>query len=329
VDVLTYSLIAAGVFCGLILGWFIRHKLLKRHLTQARTKQEELRTLNLTIEQELSALRQKLIQFSGKQEKISSQLEIEKTKKLDIEENTKKIDTLQTKYDQITEDNEALHEQINYYESEQSSYQKYREQAHLKIKQLSEEKKQLQALISQLQKEKSENTRYQYKPGSMPVVQHVDKEEWKNIQKEQEEGVDEKDKTSKLKERQSKSTDRVNTREEEPEIQEIVNDEPAEPSPQQNLFPPEKSTADVSLQQTMTDEQQVIVLSPSPPKPKPKPIRDTAKPPYDPFSELAGSVKKRKKTRKGKKKKPSTVRIDTSSSDIITSFKKELGLPDK
>lgn len=73
--------------------------------------------------------------------------------------------------------------------------------------------------------------------------------------------------------------------------------------------------------------------SPPPPEPRPAPSRepvDAAEKAVEPAEDKDGPktpAQKRKKLRK--KKRPSTVRVDITSSDIIDSFKRELGLPDK
>ncbi|MCD4655276.1 hypothetical protein K8T06_15245 [bacterium] len=353
-EIITYSFIAAGIVGGLIFGWFIRHKVLNRHLMLSRTKLEEMRALQMNVEHELSTLRQKLIKHSGNQEKLTSQTENTITNNVNTEKTLKKLDALQHSYEQVSEDNEVLQEQINYFEAEKSSNQRFRKQVQAKIDHVSKENKQLRSMISNLKKEKSKAIQYKHSPGKMPQVQRVDPKEWQKLQKQQAEKTNdtfEKDQTSKIDAKQSKSTDRVKTRESVQIQKPTMNDpkppaaeyfEPeidVEPSPQQELFPePEPEENDAAFLQTVSDEQPIveIIQKPEPPKPKPIPTRESVASfsknqhkKADPFSELNPEKLTRKRRCKPKKKKPSTVRIDTSSSDIINSFKKELGLPGK
>lgn len=265
-EVLTYVLGAAGLIGGLLLGWILRHNLLRRHLSQSRKQLEEVRSLQMTAEHELSNLRQKLIQENDSREKLSSAVKEAQNVSLDTQEKLKALDDIQAKIEQIQEDNEVLQEQIAYLESEKMSLKKSNDAFNDKLKTSSSENSQLRAVIKDLQAEKERLQNIPRRPGTgIPRVRRVDPEEWKDIQKQQESQESEKDSTSRIK--QTKSTDRFKSKEKsiqgettgfQPKVkpEDISSpDDEQEAVPQGNLFP-----------------EVTPVQTPPPPEPIPEPI---------------------------------------------------------
>ncbi|MBN1296757.1 hypothetical protein JXA80_08240 [bacterium] len=208
---MVYMLGAAGLVGGLGLGWFIRHSLLNRQLNQSRKQLEEVRALQLNVEHELSSLRQKIIQQSGHQEKLSSEIEKAQSK---THERSREFDELKSRIDQLSEDNETLQEQITYLESERTSYQQYREQTATQIETISSENLILKERIESLQNRRPPETPAPTAFGGLPRVRRINPEEYRELSRQEASETirSEKDETSRLKTNQSKSTDRVNKR---------------------------------------------------------------------------------------------------------------------
>ncbi len=324
----------AGLVGGVLVGWFLRHKILDRQLFQTRKQLNEMRALQMNLEHEVSAVRQKLIQQEDSQSNMRSMVEESGVSQKKAEEASLKLEEMQEQMASLQQDNDELEEQIAYLEAEKSNLQKFREQSQEKMQQIAVENRQLREMISELQRTSAAGSIGGKRPEVVPAVRRIPTPEGTadSSERRQTDGIKGQPSTSRIKTRQGEATDRVKTRE-SGEVTADREQEDGERRPQEKtsaitIRPVDPSSeTDAGNQASGTDVPELKVDS-DPEEShfdEDTGIRDL----IPAVPEIAAESEPVVLAPKPRKKKPKTVRIDRSSSDIIDSFKRDLGLPGK
>jgi hypothetical protein len=151
---MTYFLIGAGVLGGIILGWSFRHTILTRQLKQSRKQMEEIKTLQMTLEHEVSAARKKLMTHSRTRAQDESVSGSGDTGKTDIGKTQKTVDHFKAQLVDLKRENDDLQDQVGYLETEKESWLHYRNTAQQEIQRMSLEIEQLQVQITTLKNDR-------------------------------------------------------------------------------------------------------------------------------------------------------------------------------
>lgn len=357
VGILTYSLSAAGLVVGILIGWLFRHRVLDRLLFQTRKQLSDMKALHMNLEHEISSVRQKIIQQEDNQNSMKSMLVEADSQQKKAEEAFRKIEEMQEHLASIKQDNEELEEQIAYLEAEKSNLQKFREQAQEKMQQIAGENRQLREMISELQQAGVQNTRGGMRSESAPVVRRIPPPEGTGDQgqhsKQQEKG---QPSTSRIKTREAESTDRVKTRESgkrsaDKEPASRLRQAPTSAIPVRSAVQLSGSGVGERFDNDSVTEEESGELGIQPEfmetidagtAVEPETVKnndwdnDAEENPVDEdtgIRDLQAATpavgKSVNDPPKPRKKKPKTVRIDRTTSDIIDSFKRDLGLPGK
>ena len=351
-DYLVYSLIAAGVIVGSGLGWFFRHRILDRQLFQTRKQLNDMKALQMNLEHEVSAVRQRLIQQEDHQTSMKSRLQDAESQQHKADEALRRLEEMQERLASIQQDNEELEEQVAYLEAEKSNLQKFREQSQEKMQQIASENRQLRDMISELHHTGSQRSAGAMRE-DMPLVRRVPPPETATEPSAVKSGreIRSQPSTSRIKTRQAESTDRVKTRQAADAL-EIPQDQPHSRQAPTSAIPvrSEDMAAGVHTDGTGTPALHSDTPAPSKrstdrfaersvseePALQKAEVRESS--PEDDLADEDTGVRELKNevpaatkpaSQIKPKKKPKTVRIDRSTSDIIDSFKRDLGLPGK
>lgn len=353
-DYLAYSLIAVGVIAGSVLGWFFRHRILDRQLFQTRKQLNDMKALQMNLEHEVSAVRQRLIQQEDNQTSMKTRLQDAESQQKKADEALRKLEEMKERLASIQQDNEELEEQIAYLEAEKSNLQKFREQSQEKMQQIASENRQLRDMISELHQTGSQRASGAARDGA-PLVRRIPPPETVTESSVVQSGREERKQpsTSRIKTRQAESTDRVKTRQaaNAPEIP--VAQEPASTRhAPTSAIPVRSDDMEAGVQGDEAGARKLHADTPSPTKRSTDRFAEKAAAPEaesqkpvgqemsseddladedtgvrDLKTDASAAAKPASPVRP--KKKPKTVRIDRSTSDIIDSFKRDLGLPGK